>query len=269
MRRLALILLAACGDDGGGTDAGTTDELTLETCTYTIGLDVPDPYAARFKCANVSVEGTDVVITTTGLPPHPTYYYGEGDANYTAWDSRGGQYNPNPNRLQRKNTTIRIPMTPVSRNVTITAALVDGVVGTSGSEYRQGAAGVAFDSVILFNPLAAPGDDIADEQFTFDPFNAHPAPDGTYHYHRDSDGPREAAATDALGVMCDGTWVLGCTELDGTFPTESTLDAQNGHVHAIVGLGDRYHTHICPGQLPNHTRPYTPEIQYYSTCSVQ
>ena len=61
------VALAACGDDGG---TATTDELTLETCTYTIALEVPDPYAARFKCVDIAVDGTDFVFTTTGLPPH-------------------------------------------------------------------------------------------------------------------------------------------------------------------------------------------------------
>ena len=119
----------------------------------------------------------------------------------------------------------------------------------------------------MFNPLAAPGDDIANEQFTFDPFNAHPSPDGAYHYHRDSPGP-QATGSDALGVMCDGTWVLGCTELDGGAASEAVLDAQNGHVHAITGLGERYHVHIC-STFTTHTRVYTPEIQFYSSCTVR
>jgi hypothetical protein len=262
-----ILLLVACGDDGTTADASSTDELTLATCTTSVAADVPEPYASRFKCVDIAASGTNIVVTTTGLPPHPSYYYGTGNPNHVAWDDRGGTYQPNPNKLQRKNTVVTVPMSPVSRNVTITSTLVDGMTGGTG-EYRMGAAGVALDSVLLFNPLAAPGDDIADEQFTFDPFNAHPAPDGSYHYHRDSPGPL-ATGSDAYGVMCDGTWILGCTELDGGAPSDASLDAQNGHVHAITGLGDRYHVHLCPAQLPLHTRPYTPEIQYYSTCNVQ
>jgi hypothetical protein len=261
-------VLAACGDDGStATDATTSSsEYTLENCTTSIGSGVPQPYATRLKCVTITVDGSSLRIRTTGLPPHRSYYYGSGSPNYEAWNDRGGLYNPNPNVLQQKNTTFTIPMVPLSRNLTITSALVDGVVGTSGSEYRMGAAGVALDSVIIFNPLAAPGDDIADEQYTFDPYNAHPAPDGTYHYHRDSPGP-QATGTDALGVMCDGTWILGCKELDSTDANETDLDAQNGHEHAVVGLGTRYHVHICP-TFTTHTRPYTPEIQYFTTCNV-
>ena len=63
--------------------------------------------------------------------------------------------------------------------------------------------------------------------------------------------------------------MLGCNELDFATPSDASLDAQNGHVHAITNLGDRYHVHICPTNFPLHPRVYTPEIQYYSTCNVQ
>jgi hypothetical protein len=270
MKRVALLaLLAACGDDGSssGVDASSSGVLTLTTCTTTVGTGVPEPYASRFKCVDMSVSGTDLVIKTTGLPPHMSYYYGSSSPNFVAWDDRGGTYHANPNTLQKKNVTLTIPLTPVSRNLAITSGMVDGTVMTSSSEYKMGPAGVAFDSVIVFNPLAAPGDDIAQEQYTFDPYNAHPAPDGAYHYHRDSPGPVEAG-TDGVGVMCDGTWILGCSELDGSAADETDLDAQNGHQHGIVYLGDRYHVHICP-TFTTHTRIYTPEIQFYDRCSVQ
>ena len=50
--------------------------------------------------------------------------------------------------------------------------------------------------------------------------------------------------------MCDGTLILGCTELDGSEPFSSDFDAQNGHLHDIkdgtnVFPPNRYHTHIC------------------------
>jgi hypothetical protein len=199
-----------------------------------------------------------------------SYYYGSASPNYVAWDDRGGAYHPNPNTLRQATVVIEIPLAPTARNVTITSALVDGAVGTSSLEYRQGAAGIALDSVVLFNPLAAPGDDIADEQWTFDPYNAHPAPMGQYHYHRDSPGPLETitGAVEAYGIMCDGTFVLGCTELDGAMPDVADLDAQNGHVHDVTSIGTRYHTHLCPAWTA-HPRPYTPEIQFYDRCTVR
>ena len=37
--------------------------------------------------------------------------------------------------------------------------------------------------------------------------------------------------------MCDGTIVLGCTELDGSSPDNSDFDAQSGHLHDLVDEG--------------------------------
>jgi hypothetical protein len=264
---LILLALAACGDDSAVTpDAPTSGALTIDNCPTTIASDVPAPYSTLFRCVEMSLEGTDLVIKSTGLPPHPSYYYGSASPNYVAWDDRGGAYHPNPNTLEQSTTSIVVPLTPTSRNLTINAALVDGTNGTSSSEYRGGPVGIALDSVLLFNALAAPGDDIADEQYTFDPYNAHPAPGGQYHYHRDSPGPE--AVGNAYGLMCDGTFILGCTELDGAAPTQTDLDAQNGHTHDIASIGARYHIHICP-TWTDHPRPYTPEIQFYDRCTIR
>jgi len=268
MRPMILLALVACGDDAAQTvDASTTTsgELTVDNCPTTIGADVPEPYRSLFKCVDISVSGTDLTIKSTGLPPHRSYYYATDNPNYEAWDDRGGAYHPNPNKLTASSTTLVVPLTPTSRNLMITAGLVDGVNNTSGSEYRGGPVGIALDSVLLFNALAAPGDDIADEQYTFDPYNAHPAPGGEYHYHRDSIGP--TAVGNGYGLMCDGTFILGCTELDGATPTTTDLDAQNGHTHDISSLGARYHIHICP-TWTDHPRPYTPEIQFYDRCTI-
>jgi hypothetical protein len=77
-----------------------------------------------------------------------------------------------------------------------------------------------------------------------------------------------AATIEVYGVMCDGTFVLGCVELDGSAPA-GALDAQGGHVgdlrdaRGTVHFAARYHTHVCPSA---GGRKYTPEIQYYSAC---
>jgi len=274
VKKALLLVLAACGDDSAATpDSAITGELTLDTCVTGTASNVPEPYASLFRCVEMSIEGTDLVIKSTGLPPHKSYYYGASSPNYIAWDDRGGAYHANPNTLKQSTTTIVVPLTPNPRNITINAAAVDGVNGTSSSEYRGGPVGIALDSVLLFNALAAPGDDIADEQYTFDPYNAHPAPNGAYHYHRDSPGPLEVLAkagntAEVYGLMCDGTFILGCTELDGATPNETDLDAQNGHTHDIASLGARYHIHICPSWSA-HPRPYTPEIQFFDRCTIR
>jgi len=250
---------------------------------------VPAFYKNFFRCVDVSLSGTDVVIKTKSLPPHTSYYWGASSPNYTAFDtSRGMQYRANPSTLAQVNVTLTIPSSPVSKNLTITSSMVDKVAGTSTSEYRGSPQGVALDGVQLFHGVAAPGDNIDDEAYTFDNYNAHPA--GTsYHYHSGSPGPLEvlkklgfvttstqgSAEVELFGMMCDGTVMMGCKELDGSSVNTATLDAQNGHVGDIKGADGtvyftgRYHVHACPSKWTGTlARPYTPEIQYYSSCNV-
>ncbi len=272
--------LAGCATDDG---SDTKNPGTYETCTTTIASDVPDFYKTYFRCVSISMSNGAVVISSDGLPPHKSYYYGSAHALYTAFDtSRGAAYHPNPNVLKEQSLSITIPASPKARGLTIDSKAVDGTVGGS-NEYRLGSVGIALDGVALFNPLAAPGDDIEDEKYTFDSYNAHPNDDGTYHYHTVTKGPLELLKTlglassdtpgqadiEVYGVMCDGTVLLGCKELDGSAVTASGLDAQNGHVHDIkdkagtVHFAGRYHAHVCETV---GTHKFTPELQYYDTC---
>jgi hypothetical protein len=280
-------LVAGCG--GGGYDGdtnygGTTTATarTLSTCTTSIAADAPAFYARYFKCVTITRGTGAVTITTQDLPPHLSYYYGSGNANYTAFDTQGGTRSPNPNTLYAQNKSITVPDAPTARGLTITSAMIDKTAGNDGNEYPLGAIGVALDSVALYTGTAAPGDDIDDEKFTFDSYEAHPSGDGAYHYHAPTPGPLEvlkdagfvttttpgSAQVELYGILCDGTVVLGCTELDGTAP--SGLDAQGGHVADIIDSGGttyfvaRYHTHVCSNTAKGYI--YTPEIQYYNAC---
>lgn len=279
---LGLVLVTACGSSAATPDASATDSangvLSLDDCPTSIADDVPAPYKSLFRCVTATRSGDSLVITTSGLPPHKTYYYGANSPNYEAWDARGGAYHANPNTLVASTTTFTIPLAPVSRGLTITSSLVDGIVNNPVDEYRGGPVGLALDSVLLFDALAAPGDDISVEVYTFDEWSAHPAPTGQYHYHSNAPGPLAVLAragltgVEAYGVMCDGTIVLGCTELDGSAPATADLDAQNGHVHDVVDgagatIAARYHVHLCPAWT-DHPRPYTPEIQFYEQCTA-
>ncbi len=277
-RALSIVLplaVAACGGDDDAssttTGGGSGGARTLETCETSIAADAPEPFASYFRCVTVTTTADAIVVSTRSLPPHPSYYYGEGDPNYADFDTtRGAEYHPNPNVLAERAVSFSIPREPTPKGIAVTADLVDGVVGTSADEYPMGPAGVALDSVPLFNPLAAPGDDIEQEKYTFDDYSAHPAPDGTYHYHTSSNGPLEVLAAigsgglELYGAMCDGTLVLGCSELDGSTPDPAGLDAQGGHVHDVADAGGvlaaaRYHTHVCATG-----RRFTPEIQFYA-----
>jgi hypothetical protein len=306
--RLSLAVLVGCGgaastatpttEDGGvvaeagapdapGTDAPATTAYTLATCPTDVGADVPAFYRRYFKCLTIKTTADGIRISWNGLPPHLSYYYGEGSPNYVAFDvSRGAQYQPNPNKIASRAHAMTVPNTPVSRGLTIDTAMVDRTANTSPSEYRGGPVGVAIDSVSIFNDQAAPGDNIDNERYTFDAYEAHPTQNGDYHYHAASPGPLEVlkslglvttttpgeAGLEVYGIMCDGTVVLGCTELDGSAPPASGLDAQNGHVgdlrdkDGVTHFTARYHTHVCPKLFTTHR--YMPEIQYYGACTL-
>lgn len=291
---LALPALGACGDDGdtyvgpdadpGAPDADTTGQRTLASCTTTIAPGAPEFYRRYFRCVTITTTATGVTIATEGLPPHPSAYYPSDDPNYVPFDARGGQYHKNPNTIARQSMSATIPNTPTPSGAPINATTVNGQAGDNQEEYRGGTAGIAINSVLLFSGTAAPGDDIAQERFTFDVYEGHPQNTGVYHYHSPSPGPLEAmkaagettsvipgsAEVELYGIMCDGTVILGCTELDGAAPA-GTLDAQGGHVGDLEAADGttfftaRYHTHVCADGARGHM--YTPEIHYYSACA--
>ncbi len=267
---VAALLLGACTSTTGAT---------LADCTTAVGAGVGSFYSSYFLCVDVSASGAGDAISSDGLPPHESPYWGEGHELYVAFDDRGGTHFQNPNVIGAGDIAFTIPADPVPQaGLTITEALVDTTMQTSGFEYSGGPVGVALDGVAMFAAMAAPGDDIYDEAFTFDLYEGHPA-GAKYHYHWHSQGPLEvlqdkgltASATpgegdvEVYGIFCDGTVVLGCTELDGSAPDTADLDAQNGHVHdlddgSVVHFAERYHTHVCAalGRFE-----LFPEIAYY------
>jgi hypothetical protein len=283
-----LLLLAGCGttsspgttaDTASASDTAASQLRTLANCETKVGAGVPAFFQKYFRCADISMDGTDVVLKSTDLPPHVSPYWPATDPNHVAFDTQGGTRTQNPNTLKAQALTIRIPMAPVAKGLTITKAMVNAKAGDSAEEYNfgdGGAGGLALDGVAIFHGVAAPGDDIAQEAHTFDKYEGHPQNSGVYHYHSPSPGPLEVLAAakitgiELYGVMCDGALLLGCTELDGKQPDGKDFDAQNGHVHDIAADGttyftQRYHTHLCPATFP--ADPYAPEIQYYKTCN--
>ncbi len=264
-----MLFLLAC--TGG---ASTGDAATLEDCTATVADDVPAFYARYFACTDISMEGDSVVLATESLPPYTTYYYGEGHEMYADWDDQGGTTEPNPNVIAALTVRVVVPAEPVAKGLDISAAIVDHQMATSDEEYVPGPVGVAPDSVSNFNATAGVGDDIFEEELSFDEWDAHPTQNGEYHHHGANRGTLEAldflgVDETVYGIMCDGTVLLGCDELDGGTVDVDTLDAQDGHVGDIIDLDGtvhftgRYHAHVCPDY--NGSGLY-PEIQYYDAC---
>ena len=280
----------------------------LETCETDIAYNVPQFYQDFFQCVKVrlSESGDYVNLYFNTKPPYQTWYYdasnvtSSNNPNWIPFQSTGPGSYQNPGVIVEQEFVISIPVNPIPRQgVTINASTVDGEVSTSDYEYPMGSIGAALNGVTLFNPLAAPGDIIENEAFSFDLYNGHPAGD-TYHYHTTSPGPLEvlnykmstivtnsnpgSAEIELYGINCDGVVIMGCTEIDGS-PIDTanfSFDAQNGHVHDIVSedgtlyFTDRYHTHMCYTEYtdedtdgngyPQHE--FTPEISYYQTPNM-
>ncbi len=278
------LMFISCGDKQQEEDV-PDEQITLENCTGTISDNAPEFYKQYFSCVDVSVSGSSTVISSDNIPPYQSWYFTENHPNYIEYISQGSGYFQNPNTISEQSISISIPSSPVSRNLTIDDSMVDGIAQNNQYEYPMATVGLALNGVAIFNPIAAPPDDIEDEKFSFDLYSGHPTFDGTYHHHSTTKGPLEvlldkglittavvgSAEIELYGIMCDGTVILGCTELDGSTPDDSDFDAQNGHLHDIsdsngtTHFSNRYHTHVCTETFTGHK--FTPEIQYYEGCN--
>jgi hypothetical protein len=279
------------------------DMYTLETCETDIATDVPQFFQDYFQCvkARLSSSGNYVNLYYSSLPPYESWYYdvegatSSSNPNWIPFESFAAGSYQNPNVISELDIVISIPVNPTVRSQIangdsddglelIDAGAVDGEVGTNDYEYPMGVIGSALNGATMYNPC--------------DLYSGHPG-GPAYHYHTNSPGPLEVLAHKGLvtnttpgsaeleifGINCDGVVVMGCTELDGSAVDPTDWDAQNGHVHDMVGADgtvyfeDRYHTHICytditdedtDGVSPNDNLGYdqhefTPEISYYET----
>ena len=275
------------------------DAYTLENCETSISPDVPEFFQKYFQCVtiNLSQSGEYVNLYYNGLAPYESWYYSNNNPNNVDYVSQGEGYFLIENAyITEMDYVISIPVNPVPReNLVIDDFQVDGEVTLSGVtyEYPMGSVGSAINGVNIFNPCASPPDEIESEAYSFDLYSGHPAGNsGIYHYHTTSSGPLEvleykmpevtssvpgSAEIELYGIMCDGTVVMGCTELDGSVVNSSDWDAQNGHLHDIVDedgvvmFENRYHTHICYDEITNQDtdgngyeqHEFTPESSYY------
>jgi hypothetical protein len=300
--------------DPGASEGGpllalsSNTTVSLDSCGGTIGAGVPEFYRNYFMCSNrsLSADGNSIVISFYSLPPYTSPYYPATHPNYLAFATdraqsvqcgngqqpgTGGCYLKNPNTLAQQSFTLTIPLNPTARGIDVNAS-ASQVDNTSGDplDYTGAVMGVAANGVALFSAFAAPGDDIAEEAYTFDSHEGHPQNSGVYHYHAYSPAPLEvmrkagfttsitpgapAGGVEFYGITCDGVLILGATELDGTTPV-GALDAQGGHAHDLKDkagtqhFSGRYHVHLSPSPVGTNSKAYryTPELRYYSTCN--
>jgi len=209
----------ACSSDSS-SDSDT--EIEEETVT-----ELHAAYSAfNTDATTIYLDGSEVVIETTGLPNHETVYWGEGNTLYKS--EPDVRLTPSIMSSNNNATTIRVDATPNKTGSTVTTQL--------------GTIGIAVSGSSIFNDQEGNGA-LAEAAASLDWTGAHIGP-GVYHYHLE---PKAFTNDDAnlVGILLDGVFLYGrkCNA-SGTYPTD--LDASGGHTSATQYTDgtEEYHYHI-------------------------
>lgn len=189
------------------------------------------------EAVTIYLDGSNVVIETTGLPNHETVYWGEGHPLYR--EEPGVQVTPSIMSSNNNATTITVDATP-----NLTGATVATQLNTIG---------IAVSGASIFNDQEG-GGPLNQAAASLDWTGAHIGP-GVYHYHLE---PKAFTDDDdkLVGILLDGVFLYGrkCNAT-GTYPTD--LDASGGHTSTTqYTLGEaEYHYHII-NELYSNTGSY-------------
>ncbi len=182
--------------------------------------------AFNTDAVTVFLDGSNVVVETTGLPNHETVYWGEG------------------NTLYRDEPDVRLTPSIISSNNNAFTINVDATPNLTGNtvQTQLGTIGVAVSGSSIFNDQEG-GGDLDQAAGSLDWTGAHIGP-GVYHYHLE---PKAFTNDDdnLVGILLDGIFLYGrkCNAI-GTYPTD--LDASGGHTSTTQYTEgeEEYHYHI-------------------------
>ena len=212
---LLIAAFVACSSD----DATTTE---AEVVT-----ELHKAYEAfNTDATTIYLDGSNVVIETTGLPNHETIYWGEGNALYR--DEPDVDTTPSIMSSNNNATTIQVDATP---------DLTGSTVATNFNTI-----GIAVSGASIFNDQEG-GGPLDQAAASLDWTGAHIGP-GVYHYHLE---PVAFSNNDEklVGILLDGVFLYGrkCNST-GTYPTD--LDASGGHTTGTQYTEgeEEYHYHI-------------------------
>ena len=212
-------------------------------------MNIPAVYKKIYGAKDIYVEGSFLVIKTTGLPDHKSPYY-----SGTAWASlKAEPYNGmnesfslDLSRIAENDILYKIPLWPRVASTHVATPLT--------------AMGVAINGVSFYNQFATANILLTTEVNGFDQYGGHPSQDGIYHYHKEPTYLTATKGKDALmGFMLDGFPIYGPLENNKTV-TNSDLDAYHGHIGVTADYPNgTYHYHITA------TAPYINSNGYYGT----
>lgn len=184
---------------------------------------------AEFDADNFDIylDGSDVVLETTGLPNHTSPYW---SASHPLYVEATVATNLAPGNIDEFNGsyTLRVPASPSQ--------------ASSSSSTGLGAIGFAVSGSVIYNDEEGPNVPLDNAAPSLDYTGAHTGPQ-SYHYHLE---PKAWSQDDdkLIGIISDGFFLYGrkCNSTD-TYPTD--LDASGGHSSTTQHTDvEEYHYHI-------------------------
>ena len=179
----------------------------------------------------IYLEGSNVVVESTGYPNHTTPYYEDNHPLYVA-PTVTSENNMTPTKLREGNSSyaasVTVPQTPTK--------------ASNSTETSLGSVGIAVSGAYIFNDNEGSGP-LDNAAASLDYTGGHIGP-GVYHYHLE---PKAFSNDDdkLIGIIADGFFIYGrkCNST-GTYPTD--LDGSGGHTHATQHSDgkDEYHYHV-------------------------
>ncbi|RAP32143.1 YHYH protein [Candidatus Marinamargulisbacteria bacterium SCGC AG-414-C22] len=218
------LLFTACESTRSSSSSTSNSELV------TIPLSI---YQKVYKTTqDIYIQGDYVYITTDGVPDHNSPYFINNSYDDSRYETNDDiTFDQNPNNILAQTYTFKLPHTPQSASVKQATSL--------------GAMGVALNGVPFFNQYAGPNNQpLTNEIFSFDQYNGHPAPGGSYHYHIEPLSITASSRSILVGFLLDGYPVYGPIE-NGIELTSDDLDEYHGHEHITPDFDEAiYHYHI-------------------------
>jgi opacity protein-like surface antigen len=221
------VAIFSCSSDSVSSDDDTTEELADDSADEETVTELHAAYAAfNTDATTIYLDGSNVVIETTGLPDHESVYWGEGNDLYR----EESEVNTTPSIMSSNNNAVTI-------TVDATPDLTGDSVATDLNTI-----GIAVSGASIFNDQEGNGS-LDDAATSLDWTGAHIGP-GVYHYHLE---PVAVSDDDSnvVGILLDGVFLYGrkCDSTDD-YPTD--LDESGGHTSTTQYTDgeEEYHYHI-------------------------
>ncbi|MBK9565882.1 MAG: YHYH protein [Saprospiraceae bacterium] len=179
----------------------------------------------------IEIVGNNRVITSNGLPNHPTGIYPISSTSVAY------KYDRNANTIESKNYNYILPANPQE--------------ATTPSCVTYGPSGISLTGSVIYHGASTLANDASAHEI-LDNFGGHTDGTKTYHYHFPSQdlqskiGVNKGGHSPLMGYMFDGFGIYGPYGDNGKLIWSKDLDEFHGHKHPVMWDGkmvDMYHYH--------------------------